>query len=174
MQKSLEIPEFREQPPEQYRSRQFYLNNLGIYHCNTQTMNCFLWDEYTAHKESDDICSTLYLFLQDKMDFNKTLILWSDNCVSQNTSWKIFRFGFWLVETRKFKEVVLKQLLKGHTFNICDVYFGGIENKCKNMDMFLPEHYKAKMTENNCKTYLMTQAQFFNWDFLDELYQKKR
>ena len=55
-------------------------------------------------------------------------IAWGDNCVAQNTCWKILFFGLWIVETGVVSKCILKAFSVGHTFIMCDAYFGGIEN----------------------------------------------
>jgi len=46
MQKQLPLPKFNQQPTDYYRKRKLYVNNFGVYVVNTQTMHCYLWNEY--------------------------------------------------------------------------------------------------------------------------------
>lgn len=86
MQKELGLPELQQdQPPEMYRARQIHLYNLGVYNCCDEQMYCYVWDEFTAKRTTDDVISALWLHLQKYVDSRKELILWSDNCVAQNT-----------------------------------------------------------------------------------------
>jgi hypothetical protein len=59
-QKELPMPKLLPQPTDQYRSRKLYLHNYGNYVYNNKTMHCFVWDELTAAKTSDDVASAWY------------------------------------------------------------------------------------------------------------------
>jgi hypothetical protein len=65
-------------------------------------MNCFVWNEYTAKTTADDMISVMWNFFNIKV-FGKfdRLKIWSDNCVSQNTCWRILFFYAFLIKTKK-------------------------------------------------------------------------
>ena len=175
MQKELGLPELQPQPAAMYRARQLHIHNYGIYDCNQQKMNSWLWNEYQATKKGDDICSVLWQQIQPYLNQNKHLIQWSDNCVSQNSSWKVLNFHLWLVETGMIKRCTLRMLLKGHTFNICDIYFGNFERKCAKRQLLTQHDYSNRMSEvNNSQVFHLNQEEFFNFNFLKKLYVKKR
>lgn len=107
---------------------------MGIFHCNTNFMNCFLWSELEGEKVKDVICSIMWKFLQPLFNSETTLVIWSDGCVAQNCCWRVFKFYGWLVATGKFKQIVVKLLHKGHSFCKCDAYFGKIQQKKKKVE----------------------------------------
>ena len=92
MQKQLPLPTLQPTPPEMFRARKTHINNYGIYDCQHKKMNCYLWSEYVAETKGDDICSCLWKQLQPFLNQNKHIIQWSDNCVTQNCSWKVLFF----------------------------------------------------------------------------------
>lgn len=89
LQKELGLPELIQQPNEMYRKRQLHVFNMGIFNCTRNQMTCCVWDEYIGFKTADDIISVLWKYLEGKHDPTKHLIMWSDNCVAQNTRYLI-------------------------------------------------------------------------------------
>jgi hypothetical protein len=137
-------------------------------------MHCYTWTEYDGTKKSDEICSILWKALETIADLDLHLITWSDNCVSQNQSWRIIFFHAWLVLAGMFKSITLKFFLKGHTFTIADLFFGNIEQRSRKCSCEKPDDYHNIMDYVGCNTVLVSQALFFNWKFLKNSFQKKR
>jgi hypothetical protein len=52
-------------------------------------------------KTSDEIISCLWFYLSGYFYQEYSFITWSDNCVSQNTAWRILFFHAWLVFTKR-------------------------------------------------------------------------
>lgn len=174
MQKQLPLPKLLPQPTQQYRSRQLYMHNFGIYFSSQRQMHCYTWTEYDGKKESDEICSVLWKSLQSICDPNLHLITWSDNCVSQNQCWMILFFHAWLILAGYFKTCTLKFFLKGHTFTIADLFFGNIEQKSRIHSCEKPEDYHDIMRSVGCIPIPVDQSLFFDWKFLKESFKKKR
>ena len=95
----------------------------------------------------DDVISCLWSYYKDLMDAETTLISWSDNCVSQNTSWRILFFHAWLVMAGYFRKCDLKTFEVGHTYTMCDLYFGSIENKAKKKTILTADMWANVMKE---------------------------
>jgi hypothetical protein len=76
-------------------------------------MYCHVWNEYTAKTTADDIISATWSFFLKNIDEKFTnWKIWSDNCVSQNTCWRILFFYAYLIKTKKvlyFKHLILTQ-----------------------------------------------------------------
>lgn len=174
MQKQLPLPKLLPQPTQQYRSRQLYMNNFGIYFSTNKDMHCYTWTEYDGSRGSDEICSVLWSALQNIADPELHLISWSDNCVSQNQCWRVLFFHAWLISVGYFKTCTLKFFLKGHTFTIADLYFGNIEQKCRKYSCEKPDDYHDCMRNVGCKPISIQQSLFFDWKFLKNSFKKKR
>ena len=64
-------------------------------------MQCFVWNEYWGEKTADEIISvTWHLFKLQVFKKFPTVKIWSDNCVAQNTCWKILFFYAYLIKTK--------------------------------------------------------------------------
>lgn len=174
MQKQLPFPRLLPQPTEQYRAKQLYLNNFGVYLASKSKMNCFTWSEYDGTKQSDEICSTLWKIFDDLSDPELHFQSWSDNCVSQNQCWMVLFFHAWLVLGNHCKTSTLYFFLKGHTFTIPDLFFGNIEQKCKKTSIEKPQHYHEVMESIGCNVVPMSQSLFFDWSFLSKMFYKGR
>ena len=116
----------------------------------------------------------MWNLFKDFINLKKRIIQWSDNCVAQNASWKILFFHLWLVEMGYFPRITLKMLQKGHTFNMCDLFFGLIERALANKQLLTQKEYEFYMALKHCLIKGMEQANFKNWKWLNKLYEKKR
>ncbi len=120
------------------------------------------------------MCSVLWKVLRPLGDENAHLIVWSDNCVSQNQCWRILEFHAWLVKTKRFKSVRLRMLEKGHTFTLCDLYFGAIEQQCFKKQLETQEDYMHIMEDAHCVARELKQEDMYKWDFVQNTFQKTR
>ncbi len=65
-------------------------------------MRCFVWNEYWGKKTADEIISVTWQLLKLHVFEKHTIVkIWSDNCVAQNTCWKILFFYAYLVKSKK-------------------------------------------------------------------------
>lgn len=148
---------------------------MGIYMCNEMTMYCKLWSELDGTKEKDVICSVIWDFLQPYMNPDKTLVVWSDGCVSQNCCWRVLKFYGWLVRIGKFKKVVIKILHKGHSYCKCDSYFGTIQKLKRHCRVEIPSDWLNVVNSVlHCKGSMFLQEKMWNWSFVDGLFQKRK
>ena len=102
------------------------------------------------------------------------LIVWSDNCVSQNQCWLVLFFHGWLLKTKLFYDVKLRMLEIGHTYTVCDLFFGGIEQECYAKQLETQHDYMSCMEKSGCIAVEMKQEFMFQWDFLKTHFQKTR
>lgn len=174
MQKQLPLPRLQPQPTEQYRAKQLFLNNFGVYFASKSKMHCYTWTEYDGRKQSDEFCSILWMIFDHIANSNMHFQSWSDNCVSQNQCWMIIFFHAWLVLGNYCKTATLYFFLKGHTFTIPDLFFGNIEQKAKKISIEIPRHYHEIMESLGCEVIPVPQSNFFDWSFLNTIFFKGR
>ena len=174
LQKQLPLPKFNPQPTDYYRKRKLYITNFGFYICNTQKMHSYVWNEYDGRKTADEIVSCMWKFAEEHILLQNVdkWIAWGDNCVAQNTCWKILFYCSWIVETGVVPKCILKALLVGHTFTMCDAFFGGIENGSYKKECFKQQDWIDIMRNSSVDAKEVHQQSFLNWDWLDEWYRK--
>ncbi len=174
--KDFVFPKPQPQPPEYFRISKLKLYTLGVaVKTNTSSsFECLIWSQYEAHKKSQDTCSALWNLYQTLKNPQGSLIAWSDNCVSQNTSWMLLFFHAFLVKEEIFQKVTLKQLKKGHTFNVVDARSGTIENASFKKNMFIPNDFKKVMEKCGCNVREMKQELFYKWDWLTKVFAKNK
>ena len=103
------------------------------------------------------------------------MISWSDNCCAQNTCWMILFFHAFLVKQKFFKKITLKLFKKGHTFSICDTFYGVIENSSYGINCYETQDW-CNIMNNICsvEAKLMPQKSFKNWSFLNSFFKKQK
>ena len=120
-------------------------------------------------KSADEILIFLYQHL-NSIDVDDHLILYADNCFSQNKNRFLISFMHFLIETKMFSSVILKFLLKGHTHFAPDSCFGLISNKLKETNVYTENELSKiinKVKNSNCYTY----DNVYDWkSFLDNTY----
>jgi hypothetical protein len=168
MQKELPIPKLIPQPTDYYRIAKLKLHNFGIFNCNDSSMDCFLWSEYDGKKTADEIITATYIYLKQYLTpKHQILKLWSDNCVSQNCCWKILYFYASLLYKFKLKKVVIKTFAVGHTFTLCDAYFGTIENYSYKKNIRHQQDWQDLMNEiKGVTAQSIKNEEFLDWMWL--------
>lgn len=80
---------------------------------------CTIWDEKTSGRKSADIVSTFVRVIE--VERREHIILWADNCVSQNKNYTLFNsIGTLFARNDWLQTVEIKYLQKGHTYNAAD------------------------------------------------------
>lgn len=105
---------------------------------------CVLWHEAWAGRDANNIVDALATLLEKQRDLQH-LIIWCDNCTSQNKNWILYtalvtlvKSGFSTIET-----INLKYLTKGHTHMTADGVHGNIEAQIKRREaVYDYEDYK--------------------------------
>lgn len=99
--------------------------------------NLILWHEGIASRRAEDVASAFISFLKLNRDANK-IIIWMDNCTGQNKNFTFYSSILCYVNSPycSTNEIILKYLVKGHTFMAADGLHGRIEQcmrKAKNI-----------------------------------------
>lgn len=109
--------------------------NLTIYDATEKKSYCVLWDESKAGRGGNEVASALLKWAKNVIGESKieNLIIWSDNCPSQNRNIIMLINYFWLLNAcPSLKTVTHKFLLRGHTHMEADHIHGLIERTVKN------------------------------------------
>ena len=128
--KSLPTPKVSSQ--DWYYSKKLRTSLMGIYCANQEVIHCFMYDESIAGVGPNEVISILDYFLKklqtvqgrDRYDH---LIVWCDNSPAQFKQNFLFFYMDYLVTRGDFLRTDLKFLLEGHSYSVCDRYFGNIQ-----------------------------------------------
>ncbi|CAH1106646.1 unnamed protein product [Psylliodes chrysocephalus] len=87
-----------------------------------------LWHEAVSGRSKEDQISTFYAFLLSARD-KKNIVLWLDNCFSQNENWSLFTFFIYIVNSNEvlLDKLVVKYFEPGHTFMSADSFHHNVE-----------------------------------------------
>lgn len=107
-----------------------------------------------------------------------SIVLWVDNCSSQNKNWTLFSFLIHIVNSPKvsIKEIVLKYFEPGHTFMSADHFHHQVEVSMKKT----PKIYDFKdfvnvvQRANSNKVKVVTPQDFFEWQDFSSSYKLKK
>lgn len=105
---------------------------------------CVLWHEAWAGRDANNIVDAFTAFLENHRDLLH-LIIWCDNCTSQNKNWILYTALVTLVNCGLYniESITLKYLTKGHTHMTADGVHGNIEARIKRQDALYDfEDYK--------------------------------
>jgi hypothetical protein len=64
--------------------------------------------------------------------------------------------------------------LVGHTFTICDLFYGGIENKSYLKNCQKQKHWKEIMEAVKCLVEEINQEYLLDWSWLDKIFSYQR
>lgn len=76
-----------------------------------------IWHEALSGRSTQDITSTFYAYLLSIRD-DRHVILWLDNCSSQNKNWTLFSFSIHIINSEEvsLESLRVKYFEPGHTF----------------------------------------------------------
>lgn len=96
---------------------------------------CVLWHEAYAGRDANNIVDAIATFIEKERDVQH-LVLWCDNCTSQNKNWIIFTALVTIVNCgfSNLESLTIKYLTKGHTHMSADGVHGNIEKQIKKQD----------------------------------------
>lgn len=94
--------------------------------------------------------------------------------MAQNTAWRILFFYGLLVKLRKLVKLTVKTFSVGHTFTMCDAYFGGVEHKAHKKQCEKQADWEQLMKGSKIDVTSLEQEQFKSWDWLDKIFRKPR
>lgn len=140
-QKNLPLPVTNIQ--DEYYRRQLWLHNFGIHNINNGTASMYLFTENYAHKGPNEVISCLNDYLQQMNDNKyKKLVLFCDNCFSQNKNKYLFAYLDQLCSVGMFETVTVNYPIPGHSMMPIDRDFAQIERKrLRKQTIYCPEYY---------------------------------
>lgn len=125
----------------------FYLRKLWLYvfcihDVKTGSANFYTYPEGVAKRGPDEVCSLLWLKIQDMSPTIKTLHIFSDACGGQNRNNTLVRFLLALVSLGRFDTIHQYFPVRGHSFLQCDRNFGTAKRKIRKLDrIYTPDEY---------------------------------
>lgn len=138
-----------------------------------------LWHEGISGRNKEDNVSALYLFLKKHRDVKK-IIIWLDNCSSQNKNWCLFTFFVYIINSSDIaaEEIILNYFQPGHSFMSADSFHHQVEQSLKiqrktyDFEDFVVAVTKAN--SGNVEVLRMQHFDFFDWpDLATQLKFKK-
>ena len=94
-----------------FYQRQLWEYNFGIHDCVSGRATMCTWDESTAARGADEICSCLYQYISRLPSEVTRLICFSDSCFGQNKNFLMICFWNWLILQGHLKRVDHKYLV---------------------------------------------------------------
>lgn len=140
-QKNLPLPVTNIQ--DEYYLRQLWLHNFCINDVITNDATMYLYTENFALKGPNEVISCLNHYIKKhKSNDHKKLILFCDNCFSQNKNRFLFSFLDTLCSSHFFEEIFIHYPIPGHSMMPVDRCFAAIEKRrlrCEKVDT--PKYY---------------------------------
>lgn len=135
----------------------------------------FLWDEVTAKRGANEICSCIQKFVNTfvPQDVCK-LFIFSDNCSGQNKNFTLLIFYLSLIHSKRLKEITHIYFTAGHNYMAADRDFALIEkNMRRHSYIFTPDEHKeiiknTKSSETPFQVVDMQQDDFRDFDSLKQ------
>lgn len=113
--------------------------NLTIYDATDKLSYCFVWDE-SEQEGGNEIASALIKWAESCIAAAsiENLIIWSDNCPSQNRNFSVMMSYMWLFKIcPNLKTVEHKYLLRGHTHMEAD-HVNALIERCIKKTQYAP------------------------------------
>lgn len=138
-----------------------------------------LWHEAVCGRSKDEIISAYYHFLLFHRDIGN-IILWVDNCSSQNKNWAFFSFLIYIVNSDEINanKIIIKYFEPGHTFMSADSFHHRVElsmKRMKNKIYDFEDFCQAVGTAGkNVKIKRMTPNEFYEWQDYTTQYKLSR
>ncbi|KAK4873128.1 hypothetical protein RN001_015157 [Aquatica leii] len=91
-----------------------------------------VWHEAISKRSKEDLISTFYAFFKWHRDATN-IIIWLDNCGSQNKNWTLFTFLIRIINSEEIsaKSIILNYFEPGHTFMSADSFHHQVELSMK-------------------------------------------
>ena len=113
-----------------FYSRQVWMYNFNIHCFSNGKAHMFMYTECDGKKGPDEVVSCLDWYIKNVLSPETTeLVLFSDNCASQNKNKTLIRYLFSLTYSNRFQKITHNFPERGHSFLPCDRDFGNIEKK---------------------------------------------
>jgi hypothetical protein len=105
---------------------------------------CFISNDIEIEKNSREYINFHLMFLNtDSCKKVKNVVIWCDNCTSQNRNWSLYANLVRIINDNRIvqEKITLKYLEVGHTFNSCDNVHSCISRKFNEVhEIYNPEH----------------------------------
>ncbi|KAK3907355.1 NAD kinase, partial [Frankliniella fusca] len=126
---------------EFFYNRKLSSYNFTIFDCTTGQAHCFVWDQTTAQRGSNEIASCVMMFMEEAVRNGITEFrIYSDSCSGQNKN--KFLYSMYYLAARKYNiKIIHRYLEKGHTQMECDSVHAQIEKKTRNTEIFTPAQW---------------------------------
>ena len=139
-----------------FYKRKMWTYNFNIHDYKSGRAHMFLWDEVTAKRGANEICSCIQKFINSFVPQDVTrLFIFSDNCSGQNKNFTLLIFYLSLIHSSRFKEITQIYFVAGHTYMAADRDFALIEKNMRNHSyVFTPDEHKEiiKNTKKSSET----------------------
>ncbi|XP_050293088.1 uncharacterized protein LOC126733740 [Anthonomus grandis grandis] len=91
-----------------------------------------IWHETISKRSKEDLISTFYSFIKSNRDA-KTIIIWLDNCASQNKNWALLTFLVRMINSDEISATTIcfNYFEPGHTFMSADSFHHQVELSMK-------------------------------------------
>lgn len=135
-----------------------------------------LWHEATSGRNREDIISTFYTFLLKNRD-KKEIIIWLDNCSSQNKNWALYTFLVYVINSNDIaaQSIELLYFEPGHSFMSSDYFHHQIElslkhqRKTYDFNDFVAAVKSAN--KKNVEVHEMQISDFYDWKDCTSIYK---
>ena len=149
----------------------FYKRKLSVYdltvtNLETRKVCCYVWDQTTAKRGSNEIASCLRQFINELPSHTSQLYLFADNCTGQNKN-RFINQMLSIAANERNVTINLVFLEKGHTQNINDSAHSVIEKAKKGVNIHHPRQWttliETACRKNPYKVKMMSQNEIFNF-----------
>ncbi|CAI6365895.1 unnamed protein product [Macrosiphum euphorbiae] len=130
------------------------------------TLAC-IWHEAISGRNKEDLISTFYVFFKELRDIPH-IVLWLDNCSSQNKNWALLSFLVFIINSNEIKSkfIDLYFFEPGHTFMSADNFHHQVEKALKKQKKTYDFQDFANAVKNAKKEVIvkcMEHDDFFLW-----------
>lgn len=136
--------------PKGANSEYYYKSKLKCYNFSTfehhsKQGTCFVWDQTIAAKGATEVSSCISKLIEELSQRGvKELVIWSDNCWSQNKNRLLFSL-YNMASVKWDMKITHRFLEKGHTHMEVDSMHALIERSCKGVEVYTPSQWYAIM-----------------------------
>ena len=128
---------------QEYYKRQLWVHNLCIHDNVNESAHMYLYAEHFAAKGPNEVISCLDHYISGLTSTTTKIVIFMDNCFSQNKNRYIFAYLQRLVNKNvSITQAYVKYPLPGHSRMPCDRNFGRIEKRRRKKDrVILPSQW---------------------------------
>ena len=119
---------------QEYYKRQLWIHNFCIHECVDEKATMFLYAEHFPGQSPNDVLSCLHYYIKTLPTEITKIVLFADNCFSQNQNRYVIAYFHASVHNSKIEKVTINYPLPGHSRMPCDRDFGRIEKKKRKKD----------------------------------------